>query len=341
MRAFPHHKSARLTQFGVTLIELMISIALGVAVVLLVLTMFQNFSGGSKASRVSQAMNENADVAFQLIAQQLKQASFNPRQPRASSPTSNPLQIGTPPGGLSGMGLFACARGFSNGSGSGSADNIQSLSCNSTSTSTITYALAVQFEADQFSPSVSGGTPADCRGFAVPARSVGLTSPTVTATYYVVENRFFVTASGLGCTGNGGGTTTFDTPSQPLVENIESMNISFGTTAANATGTTATHIGGFIDADQLGPASGVNTAGVHVSLTGLTPLQRWNLVKVVRVCLIVKADRRTLFEPEGGSGTVFGKYRGCDPTSLIDITDGFERRAYVRHLALRNRIELP
>jgi type IV pilus assembly protein PilW len=319
---------------GVTLIELMISIALGLSVVLVILSFYQSLSGGGKSSRASQVMTENAESAFQLLAQQFRQTGFNPRRPTAGFPTSNPLKIGT---GAPGMGLFACANGFSNGSGSGPADNIQSLTCNGTSTTTITYALAVQFEADAFSPSLSGGIPADCRGFAVPAQSVGVTSPTGTVTYYVVENRYFVANGGLSCSGNGGTTATFDTPSQPLVENIESMSLSFGTTAPNVTGALADFVAGYLTGDQLGPASGVGS-GVQTDLAALTPIQRWGLVKIVRVCLVVKADRRTLFEPEGGTGTVFGKYYGCDLSSLIDITDGFERRAYIRHFALRNRI---
>jgi type IV pilus assembly protein PilW len=324
--------SVRMTR-GVTLIELLVSIALGLSVVLVILTFYQSFSGGSKSSRSSQAMNENAESAFQLLAQQFRQADFNPRQTRSATPVVNPLRI--VPTAAPGMGVFACANGFSNGSGATPADNIQSLTCNGTGTSTITYAFAVQFEADAFSPGVAGGTPTDCRGFAVAAQSVNLaTTPVTSVNYFVVENRYVVANGGLTCTGNGG-TSTFGTPDQPLVENIESMNLSFGLSQAGVTGTVFP--AGYLDANAIGPASGAGT-GVDPALAALTPIDRWNLVKIVRVCLVVKADKRTLFEPEGGTGSVFGSYFGCDPATRIDITDGFERRAYIRHFALRNRI---
>jgi type IV pilus assembly protein PilW len=318
---------------GVTLIELLISIALGLSVVLVILTFYQSFSGSSKSSRSSQVMNENAESAFQLLAQQFRQADFNPRQARAATPVINPLRID--PTATPGMGIFACANGFSNGSGSTPANNIQALICSGTSTSTVTSALAVQFEADAFSPGVAGGIPTDCRGFAVAAQSVNLaTVPVTSVNYFVVENRIFIANGGLTCTGNGG-TATFSTPEQPLVENIESMNLSFGLSQAGVTGTVFP--AGYLDANAIGPAAGAG-AGVDPALDALTPINRWGLVKVVRVCLVVKADRRTLFEPEGGSGSVFGSYFGCDPATRIDITDGFERRAYIRHFALRNRI---
>ena len=54
--------------------------------------------------------------------------------------------------------------------------------------------------------------------------------------YYLVENRYFIARDannnpiGLSCTGNGG-TTPFDTPTQPLVANIESMQIDYGVRA--------------------------------------------------------------------------------------------------------------
>lgn len=326
-------------QNGMSLIELMVSIALGLSVVLVILSLFQGFSGGSGASKASQDMTANAELAFQLVAQQMRQAGYNPSNPRTQTPTINNLQIGTPPGNMPGMGIFACARGFSNGSGGGAANNIQSLTCNGTSTSTITYAFAVQFEADQFSPSASGGIPADCRGFAVAQQSMPV-NPAGTVTYYVVENRYFIANGGLSCTGNGG-TSTFASVDQPLVANIESMQMSFGASILNATGTTASFSAGYLSADELGPASGAAVAGVHASLVAGTPIARWRLVKLARVCLVVRAEQRTLFEPIGGSGTVLGQYYGCDPGTLIDITDGFERRAFIRHFALRNRIDTP
>lgn len=333
---------SKTAQRGVSLIELLVAVALGLSVILVVLSVFQNFSGSSKTSIVEQSMTENAESAFQLIAQQMRQVGYNPRRPDASVPTTNPLRIGTPPGGAAGMSLFACANGFSNGFGSGIADNIQSLTCNTSATNTISYAIAVQYQADQFSPSVVGAAPADCRGFAVTAQSLAVTTPTSTVTYFVVENRYMIKDGGLACTGNGGA-TPFETPGQPLVPNIESMQLSFGLTVPGVTLTTANFVAGYLGAPEIGPASGNDTSGVKDTLTTgtLTPIQRWDLVKTVRVCMVVKAERRSLFEQEGDTAGVYGTYYGCNPASPINITDGHMRKAYVRHFALRNRISTP
>lgn len=336
---------AKTAQRGVSLIELLVAVALGLSVILIVLSVFQNFSGSSRASVVEQSMTENAESAFQLIAQQMRQVGYNPRRPRAAVPTTNPLSIGTPPGGSAGMSLFACANGFSNGFGSGIADNIQSLTCNTSTTNTISYAIAVQYEADQYSPSVVGAAPADCRGFAVTAQSVATTTPTGTVSYFVVENRYMINNGALVCTGNGGTTATFATPNQPLVPNIESMQLSFGVTVPGVTLTTANFVAGYLGAPEIGPASGNDTSGVKDTLTSfvpaLTSIQRWDLVKTVRVCMIIKAERRSLFEQEGTTAGVYGTYYGCTPDNPINITDGHLRKAYVRHFALRNRISTP
>jgi type IV pilus assembly protein PilW len=336
-RSFTH-------QNGLSLIELMVSIAMGIALVLTILTFYQNFNSGSRTSQAEQKMNENAELAFGLLAQQMRQADYNPRQARAGVPTTNSMRIGTPPAGEAQMGVFGCANGFSNTT---SADNIGSLTCNGTATTTITHAIAFQFEADQYSPSVSGAAPADCRGVAVPQLSQAFTAPTGTMAYYVVENRFFIGNGGLSCTGNGT-TSSFAAPTQPLVDNVETLDIAYGVTMPNVTDTRTRYAAGYLGPAEIGPASGVDTTGVYATLSGSVPTlkasERWRLVKSVRVCMVLKSDRPTfsnVVETVGGA-SVFGYYYGCNPEDgLVNITDQYLRRSFVRHFALRNRIATP
>jgi Tfp pilus assembly protein PilW len=335
---------------GFSLIELLVAMAMSMGLVLVILTVYQNLNTGSAIGQSQQRMNEDAYQAFQILGQQFQQAAYNPIQPRTETPRANLLQLAVFPAGETAMGIFSCKKGFSNGAGSTPAANIGDLACNSSAGSD-NHAFAVQFEADANSPSASGGIPSDCRSFTVPARIQTLSPSNNTVTYRVVENRFFIAAGGLSCTGNGSSgtsTTAFETPSQPLVGNIESMEISFGVTAPNA-GTTAAAkvVAGYLDASQIGPAFGSNTSGVHASLsaTTLTASARWELVKTARVCLTVKSEKPAFFEPiKYVSGVeVYGYYYGCNPneTNIITISDRYPRRSYVQHFALRNRIATP
>ena len=254
-------------QRGFSLVELMVAMAMSLALLTVVLQGFASMSNASRASTVQQQMNEDAQAAFQILGPQIRMAGFNPLQARATTtmlPERNTLggsnfvlvnettsngtpivvkQIATddPFGttGETGIGIFGCQTGFANLA----AAEISQLTCNATGASP---SLAVHYEADQFSPNISGVTPSDCRGFAVPyARQSLKDEGPVSGTwipvanpppYYLVENRYFIARDannnpiGLSCTGNGG-TTPFDTPTQPLVANIESMQIDYGVRA--------------------------------------------------------------------------------------------------------------
>ena len=324
-------------QRGFSLVELMVAMAMSLALLTVVLQGFASMSNASRASTVQQQMNEDAQAAFQILGPQIRMAGFNPLQARATTtmlPERNTLggsnfvlvnettsngtpivvkQIATddPFGttGETGIGIFGCQTGFANLA----AAEISQLTCNATGASP---SIAVHYEADQFSPNISGVTPSDCRGFAVPyARQSLKDEGPVSGTwipvanpppYYLVENRYFIARDannnpiGLSCTGNGG-TTPFDTPTQPLVANIESMQIDYGVRAPqplptvpkatldaievlraadpsrstwpqaqrdaddqNQANVTASRVSaGYLTANQIGAASGDDATGVH------------------------------------------------------------------------------
>ena len=340
---------------GFSLIELLVSIAMGLAILLVVLTMFQNMTSNSKLGQVQQRMSEDAQAAFQLIGQEMRQAGFNPIQTRTTTPERNDLS------GKSAtefaMPIFGCSTGFANGKGTGAAAHIGQLTCNASGG---TESFAVQYEADSYSPNVVtvANTPADCRGAAVVAKSQQLRNAanTVvgTAAYWVVENRYFIDGSGLNCVGNGG-TPTFAGFAQPLVRNIEKMELKYGlaqpTNSAVTKGTDSKSISGYLLANQIGAASGTIDAGtVDVSFStaapAIVPSQRWSkLVKTVRLCLVVKGDSPVLdqdFTPAAANRT-YGYYYGCSPegaTDAIAITDRYPRRSFFMHYALRNNTHL-
>lgn len=323
---------------GLSLIELLVAMGMGLALITVVLNAFLSMTTGNRLSAAQQQMNEDAQAAFQILGPQIRMAGFNPLQARATTPAKNILSAAAIPATEVALGVFGCNTGFANGAISAStptpAGEIWQLTCNAAGASP---SLAVHYEADQFSPNITGATPtpADCRGFAVPARSQALTnsdgSTAGNATYYMVENRYFIDTinGGLHCTGNGGA-TPFATPNQPLVANIESMQLDYGVlapqpfatvtgdpttwtpaqVASNTANETAARVAaGYLTANQIGPASGNTVTGVHSGFTSASALaitpnlvfgsQRWALVNTVRVCLVVKSITATLIDQIG------------------------------------------
>lgn len=404
-------------QRGFSLVELMVAMAMSLALLTVVLQGFASMSNASRASTVQQQMNEDAQAAFQILGPQIRMAGFNPLQARSSitiTPERNTLSVTPIPAGEIGLGIFGCQTGFSNGltsvapPASVAAAEIWQLTCNAAGGSP---SLAVHYEADQFSPGINNtNTPTDCRGVQVPARpqllsdtALPAAAPVLGPPYYLVENRYFISNpntanAALSCTGNGTGaaglSTPFETPNQPLVANIESMQVDYGVRAPqpfltvpkatldaievlraadpsrstwpqaqrdaddqNQANVTASRVSaGYLTANQIGAASGVDPTGVDpgflsAAALAVTPVlangsQRWNLVNTVRVCLVVRSAAVTLtdeLERDANNNVIQGYYFGCNPTTNtpIPITDGVLRKAYTMHFAIRSRVKTP
>jgi hypothetical protein len=168
----------------------------------------------------------------------------------------------------------------------------------------------------------------------------------------LIENRYFILNGGLSCSGNGGA-APFADPPQPLVGNIESMVIDYGLVSLSPQGTPTNEISGYLRADQIGAASGVDATAdpaFNVALqfgsppvaTAFTGSLRWGLVNTARICLVVKSEKASLTDVVTTIGTtpVYGSYARCNATdnTQIPITDRFLRKSYVMHFTLRNRI---
>jgi type IV pilus assembly protein PilW len=355
-------------QKGFSLIELLVAMVMGLGMMAVVLLTYQNMTAGSRTGATQQQMNEDAQAVFQILGLQLRGAGYNPIRARSTIPQRDRLSPTPIPANEQGLGIFGCTNGFSNATGPTAASQISLLTCSTAASGTTSVAsLAVQYVADAFSPNTAGPAaapvPADCRGFTVPTLSQGLTlptappgsAPTSTATYNLVENRYYISNGGLSCTGNGGA-TPFGDPPQPLVGNIESMAIDYGVISLSPVGSPTTAISGYLRADQIGAASGADATadpafnvvlqiGSPPVATPFTGSLRWSLVTTARVCLVVRSETATLTDVLNPNSTppVYGYYAGCNVTDnqQIAITDRFARKSYVMHFALRNRIGVP
>ena len=181
---------------GVTLIELLISMVIGLVVVGAVIVSFVDSGRASRYQAALGQMNQDAQVALNLLSREVQLAGY-----------VSPVQTlgATFP-------LFGCdgtkgAVPFTDPAATGD------LACGA-ATGTTVSALEVVYEADLYNTVVaSGSVPSDClgNGFAL------------AATPYIVRNRYFVD------TGASGRTELYCASNlsakQPLLENVDELQI--------------------------------------------------------------------------------------------------------------------
>ena len=321
-------------EHGFSLIELMISITIGLVIVVAAMSAYLGASAAGKASEVQSRMNEDAQAALSILAQQIRLAGTNPVQPnRADAFRYNPVYDLTYVGGsvtsygngttsytvsapVSAYSIRGCDGTFSNVTATLATSLDALVTCG---TSTLPDSIAISYEADRYNTIPSGSAPTDCVGSAIPTTiNATFTSGTSTnATFRVADNRFYIASTAnvpsLYCKGIGSST-------QPLVENIEDMQFLYGTVSTTATSTTAT-VAGYLNASEVATLSTVPT----------TDATRWGKVLTVRICVVVRSENPAV------ANATSGRYVKCDGSTDTTQTDLRLRRAYSTTVVLRNR----
>lgn len=302
----------RARQAGVTLVELMISMVIGLVIIGALIALYAGSIGSNKVSAAQAEMNEDAQFAMRIVTSQLRQAGFNPYHPDQARPYILP----------STHAVFACANGFTNAA---TATSTTALTCNGSS-NTAGAAISIAYEADLYNTIPSGASPTNCLGIALTAHM------DTTATFYAAENRFYVKNNALYCGGVSGSQTAHTVTEAPLVENVERIEFSFGsTTVTTGTATSTGAITGYLTAAELGPATGTATAApIHASFIAppFNAQQIWGSVNSVRVCIVMRSAT-PVFEEDTTS-------YGC--SAQANTADKYLRRAYVSTVALRNKV---
>lgn len=315
---------ARARQRGVTLVELMISMVIGLVIIGALVALYANSVGANKVSAAQSEMNEDAQFAMNIITSQLRQAGYNPVNAGQTKTFVLP----------SVHAVFGCSAGFSNAT---SATSTIALTCNSANPAA-SGAIAIAYEADVYNTIPSGASPTNCVGAALTAQ----TDEGTGANFYPVENRYYVktgTVNGsqvgtLYCAGVSGVPGVRVVGEQALVDNVERIEFSYGsTTVTTANFTTTGAITGYLSADELGPAIGVATSPAHANfvLAGRLAEEIWKTVVAVRVCVIMRSSA-PVFEENVTS-------YGCD-ASVYKSDDKYLRRAYVSTVLLRNKVPM-
>lgn len=340
MKAHRHSQARcrRHLRTGFSLIELMISLAIGL---IIAGVSFYAYLGTARATKMAEAqgrMYEDGQAALIILSQQLRMAGANPPQTNrvdsatpALSSRHNPVYLPVPAYaafaivpptfGLSGFSIRGCTTSFSN---IASASQIDGLEC---VPGKGTQSIAVNYEADRFNTvATDTGLPTDCLGNALPV--IKATLPVSTGagiaagdvTYSVADNRYYVAAtqkmSSLYCKGNGAALA------QPLVNNIEDLQFSYGTRSASDTSST-TSVAGYLSADQ------VTTQADLAALAN--DAARWARILTVRVCIVVRSESAVV------ANAASARYRKCDGTMETAPADLRLRHAYFTTVVLRNR----
>ena len=205
--------SLRSRSRGVSLIEVMISLVIGLVVVGAVIV---SMIGSGNAGRFQAAygqMNDDAQLGLSILSREIQMAGY-------SLPTGvvNTAGAGTPTFDFSftSMGTSTFVFGCDNGFASATAATV---ACGTATTP----AFEVVYEADSATTAPAAGTPSDCVGSAIAGPAP-----------YVARNRFFISTGPSGrpelyCASDKVGGS-----SQQIVENIETMRVWYGVQVAAA-----------------------------------------------------------------------------------------------------------
>lgn len=333
-------------QRGISLIELMISITIGMIIMIAVISAYLGAAGASTTAEAIGRMNEDAQTAINVITQQLRMAGGNPmRMNRSSTSTgTNPRGNSVPQHNTltNAYAVRGCDSTFSNVT---SAAGTTALTCPTTGGDGHS-SISIAYEADTSNTLPNGGVPTDCTGTALtainPAPTYAQSSGgNVSVNIYEAENRYYIgtTVAGTGtnaitnpslfCKGNAGGNALV------LIENIEDMQITYAVVdpSAAAGHTVTLSVSPSVTSTQvLGSGMTANTIDTDATtLTGTAGSStRWNGVRAVQICVVVRSDVPVLDNTQEGS------YYNC-ANSLVTTSDRRLRRSYTTTVLLRNQ----
>ncbi len=241
---------------GFSLIELMISMVIGLAVVGAVLV---STIGSSKASLFQTAyagMNEDAQIGLSILTRDLQMTGYSQPTALTSDGAASPTYSLTSSTLGTSTFVFGCDTGFAD-------PRAAVLACGTGTTA----AFEVAYEADGDNTVLtSGGVPSDCLGNGIPG-----------AAPYVARNRYFISSGNSGrpelyCASNNSANTA-----QPLIENIENMKIWYGVSVAAS----PTQVVRYVTATQI-------------ATLGAGAPAEWGRVVSARVCVLVRSAERVL-----------------------------------------------
>ncbi len=307
-----------ISQRGRTLIELLVSIALSLLILLGVGTLYLGSSQTSRVSSGSATVEENGQILLSLIGRAIRRAGY-------SEIIGTQAVLGARDNFLySGPHIRGCTGGRFNNP---AADDYSCIA----DAARVGDTVAVWFQADSRLASPQSDT-TDCLGAAAPLVNVASSQfAGVVAQIPLVRNIYFLDDAGnFQCLGNGGG------GAQTLSNNVLDFRVYYGfddVSYASPTGVT-----------ERPNAGSIRTAAEVSSLPNVGSLSPWEFVVSTHVCLLLRTQEGGL---SAADGTVVAReFRPC-PADTAEAAsgaplaaqpaDGALRRAYVQVFTVRSR----
>jgi len=328
------HRFSLAAQRGLSLIELLVAMAIGLIVVGVGASSYINVVTNSRTANVLGQMTENASIALGIIRAQVALAGYS--RPVGVVKTNetvggvvtevnrmNRAYTGIATAGGTNNFIVGCDRGFT--SNTAHELNISQLTCATPGAGVSeSDAIAVVYEADTSNTfPTAAGAPTDCLGDTLPVR----TEATLQANpVRLASNKFYIQNNNLMCLGNGRDLTTNPLPPtpndtisgapQPLVENIYDLQIRYGVAAINTTtGNPNREAIAYLTASDINSIAGTD---------------RWNRVVSAQICIEVRSSTNV---PSNEQTT----YLNCQG-NVVASPAGQLARTFSTTVVLHNRI---
>jgi type IV pilus assembly protein PilW len=293
--------TARSRMRGLSLVEIMVSLVIGLVVVGAVIVSYLSSGQANKLQSAYAEMNENAQIAMSTMQQDLLLAGY------------------TQPVGINGLNtgfiktfmtrsIFGCDNGFA------APNTIGVAAC---AVGAGTPAIEMSYEADVSNSVPTSGFPSDCMGnslrYVVQTIPVGVNN----ITFYETHNRYYLAIGSTGrselhCASAAKTVAGVAINGQPLVDNVENIKVWYG------------------EANAVNPRQIVR----YVTASLVTD---WQNIVSVRICLLMRSAETVLNTEDTSAGTA--SYLDCDSVSQTSA-DRYLRRTYFMTTTLRNKMTL-
>ncbi|NKI70707.1 prepilin-type N-terminal cleavage/methylation domain-containing protein [Collimonas pratensis] len=284
-------------QRGFSLVELLVAMTLGTALVLLSSTLYFSSKASFRLNDEKLRLQQDGSHAMGVMAKNLRQAGFGKLASAGSLAVTDFIETDGQPA----QGLRGCAYGFARPLGPG-----KDFSC---SNAAGMAAFEVAYRTDDYADPASGAG-VDCNGSKVQPIAVPVDHPAyrLGPQVSIAKNLFFVarragsTASALYCQGNGNNNSA-----QPLLNNVEQLQLAYDVADASPRR--------WLDASQ-------------VSALSDDQLANWKRVTSVRLCLQIRGDQMVSAEAQ--------HYVDCDGAARV-AEDRSLRQVFTSTVTLRSQ----
>lgn len=308
----------RATENGRTIVEVMISLSIGLVIVAALSTMFMANRQTFRSSDDMGRLDAEGHLALNILAFHVRMAGYGTLLSTTESYVNETndgvttANVSLPAlytnnsneNGVSVNAIRGCAGGFMDSSA-----EVSTIAC---APGTASDAFLVRYVVDANTANVNAaGVPTDCLGAALvlnPA-TTGSGRRAPSGPFYLVENRFFVRMNNgvpeLYCQGNGGtpAGSALTNAAQPIAENVEQMKITYGVSSKNSQ-----------VADTFLPAERVTN---------------WESVISARICLLIRSANDGITQKAQ-------EYRDCSNTN-VTATDRRMRNTFISTVSIRSR----